>query len=274
MQPGRSSEGGKMRRVNVGDSSRPASHRAWWVVDFCRAGFVHFYPAVKSFALAWPTTKDIFAPLCPLQPNQDQWRVLDAPPPPFPSDYQEVASAQLPCSVQEFYSRFICGESPFMRNQHIEVRGYLIMCPTTLLACFTSKLNALTMTSAWLQGDGLHANPTCCLAWYSPLPTPTNSNSLAAPVHHSTAIAVLIGSCSAEEHTQTLMNLKLNGPKEHRTTFSFFTYRLRSSTTSCTEGGAWCQRIPVCTSTRTWVWRRGSIAATQDPLRVRVCPFW
>mmetsp|Transcript_25056 Transcript_25056/g.68102 ORF Transcript_25056/g.68102 Transcript_25056/m.68102 type:complete len:349 (-) Transcript_25056:511-1557(-) len=54
-------------------------------------------------------------------PNQDQWRVLDAPPPAFPSDYQEVASTQLACSVQEFYERFISGESPFMRNQHIEV---------------------------------------------------------------------------------------------------------------------------------------------------------
>jgi len=47
---------------------------------------------------------------------------VDAPLPAFPPDYQEVASAQLGCSVHDFYLRFICGESPFMRNFHVEVR--------------------------------------------------------------------------------------------------------------------------------------------------------
>eukprot|EP00983_Pelagomonas_calceolata_P003639 119216-Pelagomonas_calceolata.AAC.1 len=66
-------------------------------------------------------------------PNQDQWRVLDAPPPAFPSDYQEVASTQLACSVQEFYERFISGESPFMRNQHIEVQAQVLHCSSHLI---------------------------------------------------------------------------------------------------------------------------------------------
>lgn len=47
--------------------------------------------------------------------------MLDAQAPAVPADYGEIASAVLPCSVQDFYQALVSGRSSFWAKQHAEI---------------------------------------------------------------------------------------------------------------------------------------------------------
>ena len=57
----------------------------------------------------------------PEQPSEDVWQVLPSTAPLVPADMKEVFSAELACSVQDFYRRFVAGSSDFSRRLHIQV---------------------------------------------------------------------------------------------------------------------------------------------------------
>eukprot|EP00798_Chlamydomonas_sp_ICE-L_P015583 gene15583-21682_t len=54
-------------------------------------------------------------------PSEDKWHVVDSPPPQIPSDYKELASGVLPCSVQDFYNKVVSSHSDYFQHLHATV---------------------------------------------------------------------------------------------------------------------------------------------------------
>ncbi len=57
-----------------------------------------------------------------MQPSQDVWAPIGAPPPPIPDDLKEIYTTTLACSTKQFYEWFLSGSSDFHKQLHLQVR--------------------------------------------------------------------------------------------------------------------------------------------------------